>query len=159
MSESDKQEKLARCRLLVVDTRLNRERDRVARRAEKRIRYRKKRQREESVLAETQDIKDRKGFMRQSMIHGTKLTQCSSYTMNEKIICRQIKQWGQPGGSITSRLASRNKRAVDLSTLDKVKISDLKNSKAAEKDGVPVEFRKYGSEQLQQTIQHVLLRV
>jgi sorting nexin-29 len=169
----------ARSRMLVSGTRLNRERYRAARVIEKRIHRRKKRQHEESVIAEAQERMDQNDMRRfYATVNGARHktapvpAMCNDREGNlltdRAMVAARWKQHFEDLLNGSNEGVSRNRieidddgKAVEPPTLDEVKkaLSELKNSKAAGKDEIPVELLKHGSEQLHQSIHRVLLRI
>ena len=169
----------ARSRMLVASTRLNRERYRVARTEEKRIHRRKKRQHEERVIAEAQESMDRNDMRRfYATVNGARhMTAQVPAMCNDRMgnlltdrtmVAARWKEHFQRLLNGEDEIASRSRidvsddgEAVEPPTLDEVKkaLNELKNNKAAGKDEIPVELLKHGSEQLHQSIHHIIQKI
>jgi hypothetical protein len=170
----------ARKRMLTAPTRLNRENYRVARAAEKRIHRRKKREYDEQVLASAEDSyarNDVRSFYRTvNSVRSGKFpmpVMCNDKDGNlltdKPMVAARWKEHFQTLLNGEEREEQNRNRmriasdgqAVEPPTQDEVKqaIRQLKNGKAAGKDGLPAELLKAGSERLYDAIHRIILRI
>jgi len=171
---------LAWKRMLTAATRQNRERYNELRAAEKRIHRRKKREYEERILNAAQESFERndvrrfyatvnsvrnKSFPSPVMCNdreGNLLTEKESVLARWKEHFEMLLNGQSNRVDIESRMRiGEDGQTVEPPTLAEVQkaIKELKNCKAAGKDGLPAELLKSGSEQLHNTIHQVIQRI
>ncbi|XP_055549187.1 uncharacterized protein LOC129732371 [Wyeomyia smithii] len=148
--------------------------------AEKRLHRRKKRQHWERILAEAEGCfsrYDARSFYKK--VNGIRNRSVSAPVMcndwegnlitDKTEVARRWKEHfsvllkGEGNSGVErSRMAIENDgQAVDPLSMDEVKkaVKELRNCKAAGKDGIPAELFKVGSEQLYRAIHRIMLRV
>ncbi|XP_055533253.1 uncharacterized protein LOC129723146 isoform X2 [Wyeomyia smithii] len=153
---------------------------RDARAAEKRLHRRKKRQHWERILAEAEGCfsrHDARSFYKK--VNGIRNRNVSAPVMcndregnlitDKTEVARRWKEHfsvllnGEGNSGVKrSRMAIENDgQAVEPPSIDEVKkaVKELRNCKAAGKDGIPAELFKVGSEQLYRAIHRIMLRV
>ncbi|XP_058064632.1 uncharacterized protein LOC131214270, partial [Anopheles bellator] len=153
---------------------------REARAAEKRLHRRKKRQQWERVLAEAEDCfsrHDARSFYKK--INGVRNRIVSAPVMcndregnlitDRAEVARRWKEHfrvllngeGNSGDERSSLVIENDGKAVDPPSMDEVKkaVKELKNCKAAGKDGIPAELFKVGSEKLLCALHRLMLKV
>ena len=169
----------ARSRMLTAATRQNRERYRVARAAENRTHRRKKREYEEQVLASAEDSyaqNDVRRFYRTvnrvrsrnfpvpvmcNDKDGNLLTDKPTVAARWKEHFQALLNGEEPDEQSRNRMTiMSDEQAVEPPTQEEVKkaISELKNGKAAGKDGIPAELLKAGSERLYYAVHQIILK-
>ena len=170
----------ARSRMLTAATRQNREKYREARAAEHRVHRRKKREHEEQVLANAEDNfarNDLRGFYKTvNRVRSRNLpvpVMCNDKDGNlltdKPMVAARWKEHFQEllnGQEQDEQNRNRmrimsDEQAVEPPTQEEVKkaINELKNGKAAGKDGIPAELLKAGSDRLYYAIHQTILRI